>query len=194
MLKKLAALAMLTAAFAVAPSTPAQADGYTPKIPTVTTIKVIANEAGKPVVLEVSASANHPTPPAGNIAITLATGGTAARGARALVAAPVFSTTVHFVDRPVRVEGPRLPKGRYVATAALTPDDAALFLPSSGSTQTFRVAADDDNGSGGGGGDQGAGLPNTGGPDLGWLLLGGGLLVAGAGGVSYGRRRIAAAA
>ncbi|MCR1782772.1 LPXTG cell wall anchor domain-containing protein [Nocardioides carbamazepini] len=193
MLKKLAALAMLTAAFAVAPSTPAQADGYTPKIPTVTTIKVIANEAGKPVVLEVSASANHPTPPAGNIAITLATGGTAARGARALVAAPVFTTTVHFVDQAIRVEGPRLPKGKYVATAALTPDNAALFLPSSGTTQTFRVDSDDDNGSGGGG-DQGAGLPNTGGPDLMWLLLGGGLVVAGAGGVSYGRRRIAAVA
>lgn len=193
MLKKLAALAMLTAAFAVAPSTPAQADGYTPKIPTVTTIKVIANEAGKPVVLEVSASANHPTPPAGNIAITLATGGTAARGARALVAAPVFSTTVHFVDRPIRVEGPRLPKGRYVATAALTPDDAALFLPSSGTTQTFRVDSDD-NGGGNGDDKGGAGLPSTGGPDLMWLLLGGGLVLAGAGGVGYGRRRVAATA
>ncbi|MDQ6522133.1 LPXTG cell wall anchor domain-containing protein [Nocardioides sp. LHD-245] len=193
MLKKLAALAMLTAAFAVAPSTPAQADGYTPKIPTVTTIKVIANEAGKPVVLEVSASANHPTPPAGNIAITLATGGTAARGARALVAAPVFSTTVHFVDRPIRVEGPRLPKGRYVATAALTPDDAALFLPSSGTTQTFRVDSDD-NGGGDGDDKGGAGLPSTGGPDLMWLLLGGGLVLAGAGGVGYGRRRVAATA
>ena len=51
MLKKLAALATLAAAFAVAPSAPARADdGYTVKIPTVTHIQVITAEPGEPIV------------------------------------------------------------------------------------------------------------------------------------------------
>lgn len=187
MLKKLAALAMLAAAFVVAPSTPAQADGYTVKIPTVTKIQVITAEPGRPVVLEVSASADYPTPPAGNIEVTISASGGAARGARAAAARPVFSTTVHFVDKPVRVTGPRLPKGSYLARAELSPDNAALFLPSSDTTR-FRIGAGE-----GGHDTSGGGLPNTGGPDLMWLLLGGGLVAVGAGGVSYGRRREAAA-
>lgn len=188
MLKKLAALATLAVVFAVAPSAPSSAeDGYTVKIPTVTHIQVITAEPGEPIVLEVSASANYPTPPAGNIAVTVSSGGTAARGAQAVVAKPVFSTTVHFTDKPVRVKGPRLPKGGYLAHAALSPDNAALFLPSS-DTARFRIGAAD------GGGDKGGALPNTGGPDLLWLVLGGGLVAAGVGGVGYGRRRVTAAA
>jgi LPXTG-motif cell wall-anchored protein len=188
-LKKLAALATLAAAFAVAPSAPALADdGYTVKIPTVTHIQVITAEPGEPIVLEVSASANAPTPPAGNIAVTVSAGGHAARGAQAAAAKPVFSTTVHFVDKPIRVTGPRLPKGGYLAHAALSPDDTARFLPSSDTT-TFRIGA-----AGGGGGDKGGALPNTGGPDLIWLVLGAGLVAAGAGGVGYGRRRSVPAA
>lgn len=187
MLKKLAALAMLAAAFAVAPSAPANAeDGYTVKIPTVTHIQVITAEPGEPLVLEVSASANYPTPPAGNIAVTVSSSGTAARGARALVAKPVFTTTVHFTDKPVRVKGPRLPKGAYLARAELSPDNAALFLPSSDTTR-FRIGSVD-------GGDRGGVLPNTGGPDMLWLVLGGGLVAVGAGGVGYGRRRATAVA
>ncbi|MBM7519279.1 LPXTG cell wall anchor domain-containing protein [Nocardioides nitrophenolicus] len=187
MLKKLAALATLALAFAVAPSAPAGADqGYTAKIPTATHIKVISAEPGEPIVLQVSASAANPTPPAGNIAITVTSGGSAARGAR--VAAPaVFTTTVHFTDQPVRVTGPRLPKGGYLARAALSPDDTAKFLPSSDTTR-FRIGSVD------GGGDKSGALPNTGGPDLMWLLLGGALVAAGAGGVGYGRRRAPAAA
>lgn len=190
MLKKLAALCALAVAFAVVPSTPAGADGYTVKIPTTTHIKVIVAEPGKPLVLEVSASANYPTPPSGNISVTVSASGSAARGARALVAKPVFSTTVHFVDKPVRVTGPRLPKGAYLARAALSPDNAALFLPSSDSTR-FRIGA---AAGGGDSDDKGGALPNTGGPDLLWLLLGGGLVVAGAGSLSLGRRRVAAVA
>ncbi|GAA1530489.1 LPXTG cell wall anchor domain-containing protein [Nocardioides humi] len=186
MLRKLAALTVLAVAFAVAPSTPANADDYTVKIPTVTRIQVITAVPGEPIVLEVSASANYPTPPAGDIAVTVSASGSAARGAQAVVAKPVFTTTVHFVDKPIRVTGPRLPKGPYLARADLSPDNADLFLPSSDTTR-FRIGAD-------GGGDNGGGLPNTGGPDLMWLILGGGLVVAGAGGVGYGRRRTDAAA
>ncbi|MBM0128098.1 LPXTG cell wall anchor domain-containing protein [Pimelobacter simplex] len=189
MLKKLAALATLAVAFTVAPSAPSSAeDGYTVKIPTVTDIQVITAEPGEPIVLQVSASANYPTPPAGNIAVTVSSGGSAAQGAQAVVAKPVFTTTVHFTDKPVRVKGPRLPKGGYLAHAALSPDNAALFLPSS-DTARFRIGAAD-----GGGDDKGGALPNTGGPDLLWLVLGGGLVAAGVGSVSYGRRRATAAA
>ncbi|GAA3550967.1 LPXTG cell wall anchor domain-containing protein [Nocardioides daeguensis] len=187
MLKKLAALGMLAAAFALAPSAPAGAeDGYTAKIPTVSHIQVITAEPGKPIVLEVSASADYPTPPAGDIAVTVSSSGTAARGARALVSKPVFTTTVHFTDRPIRVTGPRLPKGAYLARQDFSPDNTALFLPSSDSTR-FRIGAAD-------GGEPGGALPNTGGPDMAWLLLGGGLVAVGAGGVGFGRRRGTAAA
>ncbi|TNM42877.1 LPXTG cell wall anchor domain-containing protein [Nocardioides albidus] len=130
------------------------------------------------MVLEVRASANYPTPPAGKIAVTVTS---------AADAEPVFRTTVHFTNKPVRVEGPRLPKGGYLARAALSPDDAALFLPSSDDTR-FRIGA------AGGGGDQSGGLPNTGGPDLLWLVLGGALVAVGAGSVGYGRRRAPIAA
>ncbi|MBU2696240.1 MULTISPECIES: LPXTG cell wall anchor domain-containing protein [Pimelobacter] len=182
MLRKLVALAALAAAFVVVPTAAASADPYSPKIPTQTHIEVVVNGPGKPITLKVSASANYPTPPEGDIAIQVSAGGSAARNARGLVAAPVFTTTVHFVDQVVSVEGPRLPKGSYLARAALTPDDADTFLPSSALTD-FRIGAGgtpdkDDNG-----------LPNTGGPDLLWLLLGGGLVAAGVGGVGYGRRR-----
>ena len=189
MLRKLAALIALAAAAVAVPTTPAHADGYTPKVPTVTHIEVIVAEPGERIVLEVSASADYPTPPAGDIAVSVSAGGSTATGARALVAKPVFSTTVHFVDKPIRVTGPRLPKGPYLAHAALSPDNTAVFLPSADTTR-FRIGAF----APGGGGDKGSGLPNTGGPDLAWLLLGAGLVVAGAGGVSYGRRRATAAA
>lgn len=187
MLKKLAALATLGLALAVAPPAPAGADeGYTSKLPTTTHIQVVTAEPGEPIVLQVSASAASPTPPAGNIAITVSAGGSAARGSMAAAAKPVFRTTVHFTDKPVRVTGPRLPKGGYLAHAALSPDDAAKFLPSSDTTH-FRIGSAD-------GGDKNGALPNTGGPDLAWLVLGAGLVAAGAGGVSYGRRRAAVAA
>lgn len=186
MLRKLAALAALSVAVVVTPATAAQADPYSPQLPTVTHIKVVTAVPGKPVVLEVSASANYKTPPEGDIAVSLSAASGSARAARAVVAAPLFSTTVHFVDQPVRVTGPVVPRGRYVATAALTPDDGAFFLPSDART-AFRMGVggetggqdDSDNG----------GLPNTGGPDVWWLVLGAGLVGAGVAGVGYGRRR-----
>lgn len=186
MLRKIVALAALAAAFVVVPTATASADPYSPKIPTQTHIEVVVNGPGEPITLKVSASADYPTPPEGDIAIQVSAGGSAARNARGLVAAPVFTTTVHFVDQVVSVEGPRLPQGSYLARAALTPDDAATFLPSSALTD-FRIGA-------GGTPPHDDGLPNTGGPDLLWLLLGGGLVAAGLGGVGYGRRRSGALA
>ncbi len=188
-LRKLVALSALVAAFVAVPATTAVAEPYTPQIPTRTLIEVTVQDPGEPVILHVSASANYPTPPEGDIAVQLTAPGTAARGAQAVVAAPIFTTTVHFVDDPVRIVGPRLPKGTYLASAEFTPDDVDLFLPSDDSTR-FRVGA--------GGGDDGDddgndGLPNTGGPNMMWLILGGGLVAAGAGGVGISRRRQTAA-
>lgn len=184
MLRKIAALAALSAAVVVAPVGSATADdGYNEvMIPTETLIVVVDAEVGEPVELAVSASANHPTPPEGDIEVKLFAASGTARGARAVAAAPLFTTTVHFVDDAVPVTGPSLPRGRYIATAALTPDDAALFLPSDDST-TFRLGV--------GGTDEGddGSLPNTGGPNMMWLLLGTALVGAGVGGVGYGRRR-----
>lgn len=185
-LRKLAALAAVSVAVLATPVAPAQADPYTPQIPTVTHIEVVSAEPGEPVVLEVSASANYPTPPEGDIAVSLSAASGAARGARAVVAAPLFSTTVHFVDQPVRVEGPVVPRGRYTASAALTPADGALFLPSDATT-AFRIGADGETG--GEDDSDNGGLPDTGGPDLIWLLLGTALVGAGAAGVGFGRRR-----
>lgn len=184
MLKKLIGLGVLSAALVAAPAGTASADPYSPLLPTQTHIEVVVAEPGKPVLLDVSASANYPTPPEGDIEVTLSAASGNARGARAVAAAPLFTTTVHFVDDEVRVTGPTLPRGRYLATAALTPDDETLFLPSDAAV-AFRVGA---GGAPGDGEDDGA-LPDTGGPNMMWLLLGTGLLAAGAGGVGYGRRR-----
>lgn len=185
MLRKLIALGALSAALVAVPAGTAVAEPYTPQIPTQTTIEVVRAEPGKPVLLDVSASANYPTPPEGDIAVAISAASGTARGARAVAAAPLFTTTVHFVDEVIRVTGPTLPRGRYIATAALTPDNSALFLPSDDAT-AFRIRL---GGDGGGEDDDNGGLPNTGGPNMMWLLLGTGLLVAGAGGVTYARRR-----
>lgn len=188
MLKKLIALGVLSAALVAAPAGTAIAEPYPPQLPTQTHIEIVVAEPGKPVLLDVSASANYPTPPEGDIKVQISAASGAARGARAVAAAPLFTTTVHFVDDEVRVTGPTLPRGRYRATAALTPDDADLFLPSD-TAVAFRVGA----GGGPGDSDDDGALPDTGGPNMMWLLLGTGLLAAGAGGVGYARRRDAAA-
>ncbi|MCX6400442.1 MAG: LPXTG cell wall anchor domain-containing protein [Propionibacteriales bacterium] len=189
MLRKTIALAALGAALVVAPATSAVADPYTPKIPTETVIEVTSTGPGDPITIVVSSSANYPTPPEGDIAVTISKSSGTARSARSVVAAPLFTTTVHFVDEPITIEGPGLPKGSYIGTAELTPDDTGLFLPSD-DTDLFRVGADGETG----GEEDDGGLPNTGGPNFMWLILGTGLVGAGAGGVTYSRRRQDAAA
>lgn len=180
MLKKSVALTALAAALVVAPAATAEADPYSPAIPTVTLIEATVSGPGEPVILHVSASANTPAPPEGDIAVELTTSPGAARSA---VAAPLFTTTVHFVDDAVRIVGPRLPQGTYLASAEFTPDNANRFLPSDDTTGV-RIGV-----RGGPGGGDGDDLPNTGGPSVMWLILGTGLVAAGSGGVGYGRRR-----
>ena len=193
MLRKAIALIALAAATvivgpaAAAPASAAPVCGQPmepPCIPTKTHISVDAAGPGEPIELTVSASANYPTPPEGDIAVTVIAGnGGAGQSLGARAAAPLFRTTVHFVDDAVVINGPALPRGDYIATAAFTPDNGNLFLPSDART-AFRIGA----AGGPGDGDDGT-LPNTGGPNMMWLLLGSGLVLAGAGGVGLGRRR-----
>lgn len=191
MFRKTVAFAALAAALVVAPATPAGADGYEDvKLPTETTIEVTTHGVGKPITIVVSASANYPTPPEGDIAVTISKSSGAARGAQSVVAAPLFTTTVHFVDEPITIEGPSLPEGSYLGTASLTPDNADFFLPSD-DTDAFRLGV---GGETEGEEEENGGLPNTGGPNLMWLVLGTGLVAAGVAGVSYSRRRQGAAA
>lgn len=184
MLTRLIALCLLVAAFIAAPASLASADPYNTKLPTRTHIEVTVNGPDEPIILHVSASANYPTPPPGDIEVRVLAGTSTARGARAVGAAPLFTTTVHFTDDPVRIVGPRLPRGSYAATAEFTPDDSTLFLPSDDATN-FRVG-DEVSPVAAGPGD---GLPDAGGPNLMWLLLGGGLVAAGAGALGLSRRR-----
>lgn len=187
MLKKLMALGALSAALTVgASATPAHADvDYSEgQLPTKTVIDIDAGAAGDPVTLFVSATANYDTPPEGDIAVKLLAASGNARGGRAVAAAPLLTTTVHFVDEPVAIEAGSLPAGRYIVTAAFTPDDRGFFGDSA-NTRRFTLGA----GEAGGDEDGDGGLPNTGGPNMMWLLFGGGLVAAGAGGVTYARRR-----
>ena len=119
MLRKLAALAVLSIAVVGVPAGTAQAaDPTEPEsIPTQTIIEIVRAVPGKPVLLDVSATANYPVPPEGDIDVAISAAAGTARSARAVAAAPLFTTTVHFVDEPVRVTGPVLPRGRYLATA-----------------------------------------------------------------------------
>lgn len=185
MLTRLSALCLLVAAFVAAPATLAAAEPYTPKLPTQTHIQVDIAGPGKPVILHVSASANYPTPPEGDIKVKLFSARSTARGARAVAAAPLMTRTVHFTDEPVRIDGPRLGYGSYTATAAFTPDNSDLFLPSD-NMKGFRVGDEISPVTANAPND---GLPNTGGPSLVWLVLGAGLVVAGAGTIGFGRRQ-----
>lgn len=188
MLKKTVALAALAAAFVVAPAATAVADPYSPGIPTETLIEVTVGGPGDPVVVHVKASANTATPPEGDISLEISASGDVtpvderSNGA----GKPPFRTTVHFEGEPLRIVGPRLPKGTYLATAEFAPDNPELYGPSEDRVR-FRVDAG--GGQGGPGRGDRADLPNTGGPSVMWLILGTGLVAAGSGGVGYGRRR-----
>lgn len=184
--KKLMVAAALTAAAVVTPAAGASADTYTPSVlPTETHITVVADAPGEVSEITVWTTANSQTPPVGDIAVTLsAAGSTVARGSRAVAAAPLLSRTVHFTGTPVTFDGPALPAGRYIGTAAFTPSDPSAFLPSDGST-AFRLSAGGETNPG----DDNGGLPNTGGPNMLWLVLGGALVVGGASSVAYARRR-----
>lgn len=186
MLRRLIVLALVALA-TVLPVGSASADPYTPKIPTQTVIKiVVGKDHSVTVIVKVLANSGKGNPH-GTVSLKIGAFSSTARGARAVAAAP-FQTSVPYNGGRVRIQGPTLAQGTYVANAAFDPS-GDTYRPSR-TAQRFHIGAtpashnpgDDDS-------DQGGLLPDTGGPYLVWLLLGGGLVAAGGGAVVYARRR-----
>jgi hypothetical protein len=187
-IRKFAALVVVALSMAVVPLTsPANAVSYGPKLPTSVHIKVVQSANGKALKFRLSVSASDGTSPAGRIAYGISRAAGAARGAQ--VAARATSGSVNVSGSAVTVTGQVAHAGSYVIVARFSPSNSAKYLPSSNSLRTGIKAA------GGQGNDNGAGgLPNTGGPDLGWLVAGFALAGAGAAAVAFSRRRLPALA
>ncbi|MBM0128100.1 hypothetical protein [Pimelobacter simplex] len=161
----LAPLALLLALLGLA--SPASADPYTPAVPTSCRVSVPATVVGDRVVVRVRVSAAGNVQPTGTVTVDVDT---------------TFSRKVRYDGVAVEVRGPRLSRGEHKATATFVPDDAKKFSGCRDSVK-FDVGAGQQGGGGTGG------LPNTGGPHLGFLLAGLGLVATGGGLVERGRRR-----
>ncbi|UMG93220.1 LPXTG cell wall anchor domain-containing protein [Nocardioides sp. TF02-7] len=121
-------------------------------------------------------------------------------GALRSSAAVLWSRTVRYEGEPLRLRGPALPDGRYVVTSQFNPDDASFADCDGRAVVTVGGQLPDDDPEGPGGSDDndenapaGGFLPDTGGPDLLWLLLGIGMVGTGAVVVARSRRREPAA-
>lgn len=176
-------LSALLALFAFAPG--AQAEPYSPGLPTSCEISVTTSGPGKRVVIDVSVTANGAEQPTGTVDVSISKGNATARGARA--AAPVWTATERYEGAPLRIVGPRLGAGDYLAGLAFSPE--GNLYASCNDTTRFRVAAGEVGGRDSGGGPGGSGfLPNTGGPHLILLLLGLGMVAVGGGTVVRSRQ------
>ena len=162
-------------------------DPYSGSIETDCRISVPAVvEPGEKVVVTISVAANSPTPPTGEIDLSIKT-----RPGDDVV----WRKTVAYDGGTQKVVGPRLGAGRdYTATSRFVPDDdtfagcrasAAFAVDSQGD----RNGPDDNDDNGPGGL-----LPDTGGPALLWLVLGVSLVGAGSATVVHARRRNAPSA
>lgn len=193
MLKKLAALAALAlvALLALVSFAPeAGASSYGPALPTQTHVTFVKAVAGQPLVVRFTVTASDGSSPAGSLAYTITSGSGAARSRVLLRAAAAGST---HIQGSVTVTGQTAHAGStYLASGSFSPSNPARYLPSSGSARTT-VGSGNNGGGGGSNGGTTGGLPNTGGPDLGWLIAGVALLGAGAGAVGLSRRRVTAA-
>ncbi|WP_436699449.1 hypothetical protein [Nocardioides sp. BYT-33-1] len=177
----LVALAVFLLALLGIVGSPASADPYTPAVPTSCRITVPATVAGDRVVVRVDVTAAGSVQPRGTVTVDgdrVSPGGSAADR---------WSRTVRYEGSRVEIVGPRLERGKHQATATFVPDDPTRFLRCSDNVR-FEVDAVDESG-GGNGGSGGGGLPNTGGPHLGFLLAGIGLVAVGGGLAERARRR-----
>jgi hypothetical protein len=147
-------------------ASPASADDYTPALPTSCRVTVPATVVGDRVVVRVRVSVAGNVQPTGTVTVAVDKS---------------FSKKVRYDGVPVEVLGPRLSRGEHKASATFVPDDAKKF---SGCRDDVKFAVGAEHGGGGTGG-----LPNTGGPHLGFLLAGVGLVATGGGLVERGRRR-----
>lgn len=182
----LVTLALLCVAALTLPAPAADAAPYQPRIPTDTHVRAVVHGPGHHVTLLISVTANSPRTPTGSLEIRVSPQSSTARGARAASAAS-WHQTVSYNGGRISVTGPVVGRGSYVATAQFSPS-RHRFLPSHG-LDAFRVG---NGGSNDNGGNQSNGtgiLPDTGGPGAGWLLLGGGLVLAGAATVGAARRQ-----
>lgn len=170
-----------------APVAPAGADDafYPPsELPTSCRVTVPSAVVGERVVLRVVVSANTSRPVTGDVEITVARSGEAARAARATLRA-TWTKTVRYEDAPLRVVGPRLSRGDHIASIRFTPDDDVVndqILTGCADRVRFRVGAQGEVGG------QDTPLPDTGGPHLLALLFGAGLVATGGGLVGGSRR------
>lgn len=164
-MRRLLLVPVLAVVALLAPTGPASADDtYTPDIPTSCRVTVPAVAVGDRVVVRVLVSASSNMPPTGSVELTI-TG-----------AANPFAKTVRYEGDELRIVGPRLAKGAYVASILFTPDDGA-YLGCSDDVR-FEVGGLTDPGDEVGGEET---LPETGGPHLLFLLLGAGLVTVGGG-------------
>lgn len=185
-----AALAWAPVGLVVAPAH--ADDSYAPEVPTSCHVGAPQVTVGQRVVLEIDVSSNSNLPEVGSVDLVIFTAGSAraARTARAALAArPVagrvlWTRTVRYEDSPIRVVGPRLPRGLYRVTMAFTPDSGEFI--GCRNAARFRVGG---GGEPGGGDEDGPLLPNTGGPHLSLLVLGLALLAGGGGIVAESRRQ-----
>jgi len=121
--------------------------------------------------------------PTGAVTVSIQRGGTG-----------IFSRTVDYNGAPVTIIGPVVNRpGHYVVNARFKTADGTVFR-SCQDTTAFDVGDDNSDGPGpgpgpDGGDDPGGLLPDTGGPDLRWLILGLSLMVAGLGLVVAARER-----
>jgi LPXTG-motif cell wall-anchored protein len=188
-IRKIAALLVVAFATLMVPFTsPAHAAPvYGNKIPTQVHITVLRAEKGKSLEVRFGVTASDGTTPAGSLRYTITRAATAARTSR--VVSRAASGTVA-INGTVGVKGQVAQVGTYLIAASFSPTNSAKYLPSSNATRApvKALGGKHDNNNGGGG------LPNTGGPDLGWLIAGLVLAGAGAGTVAYARRRQPAAA
>ncbi|TQK72345.1 MULTISPECIES: hypothetical protein [unclassified Nocardioides] len=159
-----APLAFLLALLGV--GSPASADPYPPAVPTTCSLSVPATVVGDRVVLRVRVSATGNAKPIGGLTVTVDDD---------------FSKKLRYNGVAVKVQGPRVAKGQHKATATFVPDDLKNLAGCRDSSKFDVGAAQKGAGKGG--------LPNTGGPHLGFLLAGLGLVATGGGLVERGRRR-----
>jgi hypothetical protein len=183
-------VSVFAAALAMAPvglaGTPAHADdSYAPEVPTSCHVDVPTVKVGRRVVLEIEVSSNSNLPEVGSVDLAISTAGPAraARASRVAARGVVWTRTVRYEGSPIKVVGPRLPRGQYRVTMEFTPDSGEFI--GCRNAARFRVGAGGDNG---GEDDDNPNLPNTGGPHLSLLLVGLALLAAGGGGVAESRR------
>ena len=163
-----------------APAGAAASDPYSGAIETQCSIDVPAVvEPGDRVVVRVSVDANSPTPPKGQVTVTITE-----RPSGEFV----WDKTVNYNGGTKRIVGPALSKDTYTATARFVPSDDTF--KGCRASEAFAVDSIDDGGPDDNGDDGPGGLlPDTGGPALLWLLLGVGLVGGGTATVVYARRR-----